>query len=75
MLHGGSAWIRESTKGHLEVVRLLCLAGADKDKATWNGSTALMRASYSNNGHLKVAQLLCEAGADKDKATGMVARP
>ena len=52
--------------GHLEVVRVLCEAVADKDKATVGGATALMRASF--NGHLEVVQLLCETGADKDKA-------
>ena len=56
-----------SRRGHLEVVRLLCEAGADKDKATQNGSTALIGAS--ENGHLEVARLLCEAGAEKDRAT------
>ena len=54
--------------GHLEVVRLLCEAGADKDKANQIGFTALMSASAF--GHLEVARLLCEAGADKDKANG-----
>ena len=55
-----------SVEGHLEVARLLCEAGADKDKASEDGDTALMFASFK--GHLEVARLLCEAGADKDKA-------
>ena len=55
-----------STRSHLEVVRLLCDAGADKDKADNSGCTALIWAS--TRGHLEVARLLCEAGADKDKA-------
>ena len=48
------------------MARLLCEAGADKDKADHGGFTALMVASYY--GHLHVARLLCEAGADKAKA-------
>ena len=52
---------------HLEVVRLLCLAGADKDKAKRDGDAALMQASY--NGHLEVVRMLWAAGADKDKAS------
>eukprot|EP00972_Heterocapsa_arctica_P035152 5175096-Heterocapsa_arctica.AAC.1 len=54
-----------SKNGHLEVARLLCEAGADKDKARPHGATALYAASES--GHLEVVRLLCEAGADKDK--------
>ena len=52
--------------GHLEVTQLLCEAGADKDKATKDGDTALILAFRM--GHLEVVRLLCEAGADKDKA-------
>eukprot|EP00972_Heterocapsa_arctica_P040869 6023397-Heterocapsa_arctica.AAC.1 len=52
--------------GHLEVVKLLCNEGADKDKATPDGSTSLWWASFE--GHLEVARLLCNKGADKDKA-------
>ena len=47
------------------MVRLLCEAGADKDKADEHGDKALMLAS--GIGQLEVAQLLCEAGADEDK--------
>ena len=55
-----------SEEGHLEVVRLLCEAGADKDKADEGGFTPLFAASLE--GHLEVVRLLCEVGADKDKA-------
>ena len=48
-------------------VRLLCDAGADHDKATVDGVTALYAASQE--GHLEVVRLLCDAGADKDKGT------
>ena len=59
--------IYASRRGHLQAMRLLCEAGADKDKVTQHGwTTALMLASLK--GHLEVARLLCEAGADKDKA-------
>ena len=56
-----------SDKGHLEIVRLLVDAGADKDKVTKSGLTPLYVASQ--RGHLEVVRLLVNAGADKDKAT------
>ena len=56
-----------SQNGHLEVVRLLIDAGADKDKARTDGATPLYIACQ--NGHLEVVRLLIDAGADKDKAT------
>ena len=62
---GATALMLASENGNLEVVRLLCEAGADKDKADKDGFTALILAS--SRGHLDVARLLCEAGADKDK--------
>ena len=49
------------------MVRLLCEAGADKDKASQSGVTPLHLASLS--GHRSVVQFLCEAGAQKGKAT------
>eukprot|EP00972_Heterocapsa_arctica_P013545 1997059-Heterocapsa_arctica.AAC.1 len=52
--------------GRVEVARLLCKAGANKDKAGRGDDTALMLASHL--GHLEVVRMLCEAGADKDKA-------
>ena len=63
---GVTALILASENGHQEVARLLCEAGADKDKARQGGATALIWASII--GHLELARLLCEAGADKDKA-------
>ena len=43
-----------SQKGHLEVVRLLIDAGADKDKATTDGRTPLhcMQGNKSRNGEI-----------------------
>ena len=66
-MKGATALILASHNGRLEVARLLCQAGADKDTAMQHGDTALILAS--ENGHLEVARLLCEAGADKDKAS------
>ena len=63
---GDTALIVASENGHLDVVQLLCEAGANKDKADDHGFTALMQASVT--GHLEVVRLLCEAGADTDKA-------
>ena len=63
---GATALMAASQNGHLEVVQLLCEAGADKDKAGQDGATALM--AVSQNGDFEMARLLCEAGADKDKA-------
>ena len=48
--------------GHLEVVRLLVDAGADKDKVNKFGSTPLYVAS--DYGHLEIVRLLVEKGAD-----------
>ena len=53
-------------QGHLEVVRLLLEAGADKNAAKQYGTTALMLAAH--NGHLEVVRVLLEAGADKNAA-------
>ena len=56
-----------SLLGHLEVVRLLLEANADKDKATdVVGLTPLYAASQG--GHVDVVRLLLEANAHQDKA-------
>ncbi|CAK9111616.1 unnamed protein product [Durusdinium trenchii] len=52
--------------GHLEVVQLLLEAGADKDAADANGTTALHMAAVFE--HLEIMELLLEAGADQDAA-------
>ena len=62
---GQSPLFCASVNGHVEVVRLLVEAGADKDFA-YNGETALTCASQS--GHAEVVRLLVEAGANKDWA-------
>lgn len=51
--------------GHTEVVKLLCEAGADPDRANRSGATPLALAACY--GYLDVARLLCDAGADLDK--------
>ena len=52
-----------SAAGHVEVVRLLVDAGADKNFAVL-GMTSLMLAS--RQGRVEMVRLLVEAGADKD---------
>ena len=51
--------------GHLEVVRLLLAAKADKDRASCSGLPPLHVASQA--GQLKIVQLLLQANADKHK--------
>ena len=45
-----------SMKGHFEVARLMCEAGADVDKARNDGTTPFKAAS--EEGHLQVVRLL-----------------
>ena len=61
---GSSPLIEASLHCHVEVVRLLLEAGADKDLTNNDGISALMRASLC--GHVEVVRLLLEAGADKN---------
>ena len=65
----GGGLVVAAKNGHLEVVRLLLEAGANKDAANRFGDTALMIAI--KNGSRKVVQLLTDAGADKDAAKGL----
>ena len=53
MQDGATALVGASYIGLLDVVRLLCEAGADLDKAMQDGSTALLWAC--EYGHLEVA--------------------
>ena len=53
-----------SQGNHVEVLRLLLEAGADKNFATKTGITALMHASQE--GHVEVSRLLLEAGTGKN---------
>ncbi|OLP73222.1 Cortactin-binding protein 2, partial [Symbiodinium microadriaticum] len=59
--------------GHLQVIRLVLEANADKDKADENGATPLYIAAQ--NGQLEVVRLLLEANVDKDKAKHSGATP
>ena len=58
--------MRASQLGHIEVVRLLLDAGADKTLADNWDKTALIRASV--HGRDEVVRLLLDAGADKNLA-------
>ena len=53
--------------GHLEVVRFLCDAGANKNEAKTKASTPLFIAS--GLGHFEVVRFLCGAGAHTNQAT------
>ena len=64
---GCTPLVAAASNGHLEVVRFLCEAGADKDKPMQDGATPLFIAAYQ--GHLEVVRFLCKAGADKAKQT------
>jgi len=68
-LWGGSALEAASTWGHLDIVELLCDAGANVR------SSDLRAASYS--GHLDIVKFLCEAGAPVESSSlfGKSARP
>ena len=55
-----------SENGHVEVVRLLLEAGADKNLGNIIGSTALVLAAQP--GREEVLRLLLEAGADTNLA-------
>ncbi|OLQ05858.1 Ankyrin-1 [Symbiodinium microadriaticum] len=71
---GNPAPLFEASKcSHLEVVRLLLEAKADKDKAANRGAVPLFVAA--RKGHLDVVWLLLESNADKDKATQDGATP
>ena len=48
-------------EGHIEIVKLLLSKGANVNKKSNHGDTALMLAKY--NGHIKIADLLRKAGA------------
>ena len=66
-------FLQASQKGHLEIVRFLGEAGADRIKADKAGTTPLRVAS--RNGRLEIVRLLCKAGADKDKASDIGTTP
>ena len=66
MANGATALIVASARNHLEIVRLLIEAGANKENSCTDGATALFVASEGN--YLEIVNLLVQAGADKDKA-------
>jgi hypothetical protein len=66
MFIGRTALTCACDKGCSEMVECLLAAGADTEKAYWNGYTPLIHAAM--NGHVEVVRLLLSAGADTDKA-------
>ena len=60
-VHEGKSLHVAPQNGHLEIVRLLLEAHADKDVVTQYGDTALHLAAH--NGNLEIVQLLLEAHA------------
>ena len=63
---GATPLYTASQKGHVEVVKLLCDAGAAKDQARNDGTTPLFAASQE--GHVEVVKLLCDVGANTNQA-------
>lgn len=61
-----------SPNGHLEVVRQLIEAGADKNLATTGTESPLYIAT---EGHVEVVRFLLEAGSDKNQAADTGALP
>ncbi|CAE7946586.1 ANKHD1, partial [Symbiodinium sp. KB8] len=52
-------------RGHAEVIRALCVAGAEKDAVTKSGFSPLLLAASNNR--IESLKALCDAGVDKDK--------
>ncbi|CAE7717746.1 ANKHD1 [Symbiodinium sp. CCMP2456] len=52
-------------RGHSEVIRALCIAGAEKDAVTKSGFSPLLLAASNNR--IESLKALCDAGVDKDK--------
>ena len=69
---GMTALMFASSAGHMEIVRLLLEASADKNVRDENGMTALMLASSA--GHVEIAGLLLEAGASKNLSSTLTGR-
>ena len=55
-----------SLHGHLDVVKLLIVRGANVNQESYDGQTTLSYASHL--GHADVVKLLLENGADVNKA-------
>ena len=63
---GNTALIVASENGHKGIVKLLLECGANVDKRTPNGWTALMKASERGDSNLEVIELLLRYGAQAD---------
>lgn len=70
---GATALILACQHGHVEVVRLLADAGADRDLPKSDGRTAVSVAAQ--RGHLEVVTCLCDLGADLNKPQRTGATP
>lgn len=70
---GATALILACQHGHVEVVRLLADAGADRELPKFDGRTPLSVAAQG--GHLEVVRCLCDLGADLNKPQRTGATP
>ena len=61
---GATALYMASQNGHSQVARLLCQAGANKDRATWEGSSPLDAALGCE--HAGVVEILRGCGVPYD---------
>merc|ERR1712232_1542961 len=83
MTHGATPLSIAAEEGHIEVVRYLCLRGADMnipircaspdvigpdtDPVEWEGATPIFIAAYI--GHFEVVKCLAECGANCEQVT------
>ena len=70
---GWTALTYTSREGHLDILKALIAAGADKDKTGDNGNTPLIYAA--GNGHVECVKALLAVKADVNKASTCGATP
>ena len=71
--NGWTALTKASSQGHLDILKALIAAGADKDKDDDYGSTPLVMAA--GNGHVECVKALLAVKADVNKASTCGATP